>query len=75
MHLFFIFDLDPSIKSGRNTQSLMRALAGACTSNPCKHGGLCIPKGPMTYECKCTDPWRGIDCDVGRSDPLTEHER
>ncbi|CAF0875253.1 unnamed protein product [Rotaria sordida] len=35
-----------------------------CALNPCDHGGICIRKGQMTYECKCVGPWRGIHCGI-----------
>ncbi|CAF0783621.1 unnamed protein product [Rotaria sp. Silwood1] len=35
-----------------------------CELNPCENGGICIPKGQMTYECKCIGPWRGMHCGI-----------
>ncbi len=38
---------------------------GACASHACEHGGICVPKGQVSYECKCVGPWRGLFCSYG----------
>ncbi len=61
--MIFNLNLEPPIGFEKSTYSP----SGACAGNPCEHGGICIPKGQMTYECKCVGPWRGIYCGVGMS--------
>ncbi len=53
--------IEPSIWTEKSTYPP----SSACTLNPCAHEGICMPKGQMTYECKCVGPWRGINCGVG----------
>ena len=35
-----------------------------CDPNPCQNGGTC-ESGPLTYICKCTDGFKGTNCDEG----------
>ena len=35
-----------------------------CNSDPCQNGGVC-ESGPLTYICKCTDGFKGTNCDEG----------
>jgi len=54
----------PPIWTQKSTYSPVYPSSGACSSNPCEHGGICIAKGQMTSECQCVGPWRGIYCGV-----------
>ena len=38
---------------------------GACVSNSCEHGGICVSTGQVSYECKCVGAWRGLFCSYG----------
>ena len=35
-----------------------------CDPNPCQNEGTC-ENGPLTYICKCTDGFKGTNCDEG----------
>ena len=35
-----------------------------CQSSPCQHGATCI-NNPGTYECKCTNGFKGKHCGDG----------
>uniref|UniRef100_A0A8C3YRT1 von Willebrand factor A domain containing 2 n=1 Tax=Catagonus wagneri TaxID=51154 RepID=A0A8C3YRT1_9CETA len=36
---------------------------GPCDSQPCQHGGTCVPEGPDRYHCLCPPAFRGeADC-------------
>ena len=39
-------------------------LPDSCDPNPCQNGGAC-ENGPLTYICKCTDGFKGTNCDEG----------
>ena len=41
-----------------------------CATNPCEHGGRCLPKGQMKYSCKCTDDYYGEHCEKRKIDEL-----
>ncbi|CAF0913025.1 unnamed protein product [Adineta steineri] len=52
------------IATQKSTYSPSYSTSSACALNPCEHGGICIPKGQLTYECRCVGPWRGIHCGI-----------
>lgn len=37
-----------------------------CDPNPCQNGGIC-ESGALTYLCKCTDGFKGTNCDEGEN--------
>ena len=36
-----------------------------CEPNPCQNGGSC-ESGPLTYFCKCTEAFKGTNCEEGK---------
>ncbi len=36
-----------------------------CTSNPCQHGGVCVPSADGNYyQCQCKSDFSGHDCET-----------
>lgn len=36
--------------------------ASPCDSNPCNHGGTCVPMCHTQFRCRCTDDYQGPTC-------------
>jgi len=52
------------ISTPKGSSSPSYPSSGSCAENPCENGGICIPKGQTTFECRCVGPWRGIYCGI-----------
>lgn len=59
--------IGPSSLIDKITETAVSVSSGPCGNNPCGHGGVCIPKGTIEFECKCVGPWRGLFCGIGMS--------
>lgn len=63
--MFVISIIESSSWTQKTTHSPVYPSSNPCSSDPCNNGGICTPKGQLTFECKCVGPWRGIYCGIG----------
>lgn len=46
-----------------NSEEDKHSSSGICATNPCEHGGICLPNRRMKYHCKCIDGYHGEHCE------------
>uniref|UniRef100_A0A914UL42 Uncharacterized protein n=1 Tax=Plectus sambesii TaxID=2011161 RepID=A0A914UL42_9BILA len=63
----------PSTTASPPTSVLSTSTApDPCNSYPCKNGGTCNPSG-NSYNCSCTSPFFGLNCEIVGCDPANGH--